>query len=304
MGVELSFTASLRALGEERSATFYLMDTDLNRNNWRVTEEALRTALPGLRGRPLGCIPGYRVNHTHRPLVVGRWVGGEMQGGRALATAEITDKVAWDKVERREWGPVSVVIRAERVTCSTCGRDITEAPDDHILEGGAHEVVERFSFDRVDFVSEPAYPQAGLRSIRSSRSTMDGAQGPRDEVPKPEEKKEKNRMEQKIAQLEHQLETVKAENRELRAERRRKFMERAIEARARAGITRDRKAEAEHLDGFQDEVLVFLAEDAERLSRASPSLAPKARYAASRSGALDEAVEEMRVRLFGHRRES
>ena len=99
-GVELRFTAALQSLGqgEGRLATFYLMDTSLNRNNWRVTREALAGALETLPGKPLGCVPGYRVNHVHRPQVVGRWLGAEEIDGHAIATAEITDDGAWERL--------------------------------------------------------------------------------------------------------------------------------------------------------------------------------------------------------------
>ena len=82
-GVELRFTASLQSLkpGEGRLATFYLMDTSLNRNNWRVTREALVGALETLPGKPLGCIPGYRVNHVHRPQAVSLEEYREESGG-------------------------------------------------------------------------------------------------------------------------------------------------------------------------------------------------------------------------------
>ena len=99
VGVELRFTASLQGLelGDRGLATFYLMDTGLNRNNWRVTREALLGALETLPGKPLGCIPGYRVNHVHRPQVVGRWLGAEEVDGHAIATAEITDDGGWER---------------------------------------------------------------------------------------------------------------------------------------------------------------------------------------------------------------
>jgi len=103
VGVELRFTASFQGLkpGDGRLATFYLMDTGLNRNNWRVTREALVGALETLPGKPLGCIPGYRVNHVHRPQVVGRWLGAEEVDGHAIATAEITDDEVWEReIER------------------------------------------------------------------------------------------------------------------------------------------------------------------------------------------------------------
>ena len=189
---ELRFTASLQSLelGEGRLATFYLMDISLNRNNWRVTREALVEALETLPGKPLGCIPGYRVNHVHRPQVVGRWLGAEEKDGHAIATAQVTDDEAWERLGAGEWGPVSVVIRAGKVTCGLCGGDITGGPDTHVQRGEAEEVVESFAFERVDFVSEPAYPAAGVVRLNSylkagghhrpdSQSRTDGAQGPR-----------------------------------------------------------------------------------------------------------------------------
>lgn len=169
--VRLEFYAAVTELREEedrRLATFYLMNTSLNRNNWRVTDKALEEALPTLLGKYLNCIPGYRVNHVHEPLQVGRWIGVEKPDSYALTVAEITDDIAWEKISNREWGPISVVIKAYRVTCSKCGQDITAEPDEHIKSGEGHEVVESFVFDRVDFVSEPAYPQAGVLVMRTA----------------------------------------------------------------------------------------------------------------------------------------
>ena len=320
--IELRFWAAVHSVeaGEGRLATFYLMDTSLNRNNWRVTGEALEEALPSLLGKPLGCIPGYRVNHVHEPVQVGRWVGVEKPDGHALATAEVTDDVAWERLSGGEWSPVSVVISARRVRCSVCGRDITGGPDEHVAEGLGHEVIESFAFSRVDFVSEPAYPQAGMVSmgrlagvkkpgagvVISSLSITDGAQGPQGASPEPEEKKEKRVMESKLAQLERELENVKAENTRLEAERHRGLLEKTLEARLGAGLVTDRVAEAERLRGLDASALVLLAEDAgrvaERMGRpASPG--PKAVYAAGRGGAFEAAVEDTRERLFGHRRE-
>lgn len=167
-GVELRFWAAVHSIasgGDGRLATFYLMNTSLNRNGWRVTDRALEDALPTLLGNPLGCIPGYRVNHVHESLQVGRWVEADKPDGYALATAEITDDVAWDRVSSGEWGPVSVVIKAHRIVCSRCGGDITAGPDEHVLNGEGHEIIESFGFGRVDFVSDPAYPQAGVITL-------------------------------------------------------------------------------------------------------------------------------------------
>ena len=167
-GVELRFWAAVHSIetGEEkRLATFYIMNTSLNRNNWRVTDQALEEAYPGLLNKPLNCIPGYRVNHVHEPLQIGRFVKVEKPDGYVLATVEILDDVAWEKLEAEEWGPVSVVILGLKVTCSECGADITGGPDEHVVDGGAHEIVESFTFERVDLVSVPAYPHAGLINL-------------------------------------------------------------------------------------------------------------------------------------------
>ena len=306
--IELRFWAAVHSVeaGEGRLATFYLMDTSLNRNNWRVTGEALEEALPSLLGKPLGCIPGYRVNHVHEPVQVGRWVGVEKPDGHALATAEVTDDVAWERLSGGEWSPVSVVISARRVRCSVCGRDITGGPDEHVAEGLGHEVIESFAFSRVDFVSEPAYPQAGMVSmgrlagvkkpgagvVISSLSITDGAQGPQGASPEPEEKKEKKEMEAQVEELRAELETLKSENAELKAEneslkgvqaekdelkdrveaieaeRHQGLVNAALEARLKAGLVeaKDREAEATSLKELDGKTLVLLAEDADNVA--------------------------------------
>ena len=328
--VELRFWAAIQSLsGDGRLAIFYLMDTSLNRNNWRVTDGALEEALPSLIGKPLGCIPGYRVDHVFEPLRVGRWVNAEEQDGHAIATAEITDEVAWERLKGGDWGPVSVVIDAKRVRCSVCGRDITGGPDQHVVDGQGHEVIESFDFRRVDFVSEPAYPQAGMVSmgrlagaaspgvIDSSRSFMDGAQGPQGASPEPEEKWEKKEMEAQVGELRAELETLKSENAELRAknqeleakvehieaERHDELVDTALGARLEAGLVPDREAEAERLKELDDGILVFLREDAEMVAEkiASKPPGPRTKYTTDDKSAFDAAIEDARERLFGHR---
>ena len=299
------------------------MNTSVNRNNWRVTEKALDEALPTLMGKVLGCIPGYRVNHVHEPIQVGKWVRIDKPDGYALATAEITDDVAWEKLQEGEWGPVSVVIRAFRVTCSGCGEDIAAAPCEHVEAKEAHEVVESFRFNRVDFVSDPAYPQADLlklgqttQSMRGSLSNVDGAQGPRGTDPTPEEK-EKKRMEE-LAEVKQELENVKAENETLKseneelngrvdaleAERHRERVDATLEARVKAGLVDDKEAEAERLKDLDAGTLDLLREDAvkvaAKITKPEPT-GPKARYGGPSSD-YTAAVEDTRQRLFGFRR--
>jgi len=345
-GIELQFWAAVHSIetgAEEHLATFYLMNTSLNRNRWRVTEKALEDALPGLIGKALNCIPGYRVNHVHEPLQVGRWIKVEKPDGYAMATAEITDHEAWERLNSGEWGPVSVVILAYRVTCSACGADITGAPDEHVQSGEGHEVVESFRFERVDFVSEPAYPQAGLLTIghlaswggpnilHASRSKKDGPQGAQGIDPNPEEKEEKKRVESEIEQLRAEMETLRAENKRLKeesteisqlkqenqeireklerieAERHQEIVDRAVDARLKAGLAKDRETETQRLKELDEPVLVLLAEDAEkvaeRTARAQPP-SPKAKYTQDDKSAFEAAVEDTRERLFGHRREA
>jgi len=303
--ITLRFSAAIHSVASDgkRLATFYLMNTSPNRNNWAVTAKALEEALPTLLGKSLGCVPGYRVDHVHEPMHVGRWVKAEKPDGYALATAEITDPEAWERINSGEWGPVSVVIKAYRVTCSRCGVDITAAPDEHVLSGDAHEVVESFVFDRVDFVSEPAYPQAGVITVGASRSSTDGHAGARGMDPKPADV---NNMDE---ELKKEVETLRAENtglkgtvQRLEAERKEEKVQRVLEARVKTGLARDRKAEEERLRGLGDDALKLLGEDAEQV--ASRRVAgPKARFTGE-AGDLDAAVEETRLRLFGHRREN
>lgn len=310
--ITLRFSASLQSLWDEekRLATFYLMNTSPNRNGWAVTDKALGEALPTLLGKPLGCVPGYRVDHVHEAMQVGRWVKADKHDGYAIATAEVTDEAAWEKITSGEWGPVSVVIKAYKITCSKCGADITNAPDSHILAGEAHEVVESFVFDRVDFVSDPAYPQAGVITtgplLGASKST-NGATGSPGKSPKPEEE---NKLEE-LNQIRKEVDTLKAEKEGLRgkvekleAERREEKVQRALEARARAGLVKDRKQEEERLRKLLDDSLTMLAEDAELLAQrpGRGAAQPKAKFTGEGTD-LEAAVEETRLRLFGHGRE-
>ncbi len=315
-GVELRFWASIHSIetgAEGRLATFYLLNTSLNRNRWRVTDKALEDALPTLLNKALNCIPGYRVNHVHEPLQVGRWVKVDKPDGYALATAEITDDVAWEKLNSGEWGPVSVVIRAFKVTCSKCGADVIAVPDEHIESGEGHEIIESFVFDRVDFVSEPAYPQAGIVSVGelvlgASRSKVDGQAGARGHVPKPADVNNMNE------ELTREVEVLRVENtglkgtvQRLEAERREEKVQRVLEARVKAGLVRDRVKEEERLKGLEDGALTLLAEDAEKvaekMAKAQPT-GPKTKYTGDDKTSFEASVESKREELFGYKRDA
>lgn len=233
-GIKLTFMAAVHSINSDadRLATFYIMNISINRNGWKVTSEALETALPSLLGKALGCIPGYRVNHVHKPLKVGKWVKVDGHDSYALATAEITDDVAWEKLLSGEWGPVSVVISAYLVTCSKCKEDITSKPCEHIKDKTGHEIVESFTFTRVDFVGTPAYPQAaiitldeltGALNARNRMASLGGVESQsiarkRGQAPgsllNPEEKRKIQQMSE-IEKLKTELKTATTKNEQL-----------------------------------------------------------------------------------------
>jgi len=351
-GVVLTFMAAVHSIKTEgdRLATFYIMNTSLNRNGWKVTEEALTAALPSLLGKALGCIPGYRVNHVHEALEVGRWVKVDGRGSYALATAEITDDIAWEKLIKGEWGPVSVVISAYRVICSKCGEDITNEPCEHVKNKTGHEVIESFKFKRVDFVGTPAYPQAAIIMLdeltgaldartrmaslggADSQSTMDGLQGALGNQ-NPDEKRKKQEMSE-LEELKKELKTLKAEKVQLQkdfdeykasAEKSKEKPEKnpeldevkaelktikderhaervavALDARTKAGLVTDQKAETERLSNLDDVTLSLFAEDAvkvaKKLEKAKVN-SPRSSYTKDEAADFEAAVEAKRRSL-------
>lgn len=171
--LELIFKAAVHSIvtGEEKHlATFYLMNTSENLNRWAVTDKSLEAGLPSLLNKPIGCGPGYKIDkHYAKPLDLGKWIKTDKPDGYALGTTDITDDTAWGKLKAGEWGPISVIITSYKETCSKCGEDLMNLRDpfkhDCIATKGAHLVVESFKFNRVDFIDEPAYPQADLTKL-------------------------------------------------------------------------------------------------------------------------------------------
>jgi len=298
----LRFFASLQSWEEKDGrhlATFYLMDTSVNLNNWRVTHEALEKALPGLLGKPLSAKPGYRVDHANSPLDVGTFVQVGKPDGYAIGVAEITDELAWGKIKNREWGPVSCEITAKKVTCSLCGKDILAEPCEHVLSRQAHEVISEFGFDRFALVSEPAYPMAGMlfaagRSagaipFQEGRKAPEfhASQSPRGDEPKgalnPEVKEGGKRVtDNEIAELQKKLDAVTAENQTLKTEqdkiktenqnlkaqldqikeeRHLEKVSEVVDLRLQAGLATDRNAETEKLKELDDKTLGIMRGD-------------------------------------------
>jgi hypothetical protein len=172
-GLELVYVASVHSIetgDEQHLATFYLMNTTRNRNKWGVTDRALEQALPTLLKRPIGIGPGYKTDrHYQDPLKTGTFIKVDKPDGYALGTVEVTNPQVWAMLTDGELGPISVVILSYREVCSECGEVLSGAEDpfkhECIAKSDAFILVESFKFDRVDFISVPAYPQAGLLNM-------------------------------------------------------------------------------------------------------------------------------------------
>lgn len=336
----MRFFASLQDVYEENGrhyATFYLMDTGVNRNNWRVTDEALEKALPSLIGKPLSAKPEYRVDHVSHPLDVGSWVKVDKPDGYAIGTAEITDPTAWEKIRAKEWGPVSVELQARKVTCSKCGQDITTEPCEHVQSREAHEVISEYSFDRFAFVSDPAYPLAGLLYAAGN------SQSPRGDEPKgalnPELKGGKERLpeDNEIAELKRQLTAVTAERdqfkqkfddanqkiaekdeldkkvkdlqaelKQVKDERHLEKVKEVVNLRMQTGLATDANAETEKIKALDDPTLEIMKADVKAFvaekERIVKLAGPKAKFQASNTDDLTKQVEDQREVLFGHRK--
>jgi hypothetical protein len=301
--------------GEEKNlATFYLMNTTVNRNGWGVTDKALEEALTTILRKSIGCGPEYRVDqHYPEPMQVGHFIRSEKPDGYALGTAEITDGTVWENLTSGKWGPISVVILSYRESCSFCGEELTglEEPFEHkcIQEKAGFLLVESFVFDRVDFVDVPAYPQAGYVCIAAqqpvslellagfyegnSQSTGQ-AQGSPGKNPDPELEKRKNMSE--TEQLQEQIQELQAKNTELvdskkgleaRVEQleeelesmllaiHNELAEEVLQARIKAGLVEDQEEERDTLRAIQDEVLESLLEDAHKVRAKLDSLSTK-----------------------------
>ena len=329
----LAAVHSIMTGDEEHLATFYLMNTTVNRNGWGVSDKALEEAMPTILRKPIGCGPGYRIDaHYPDPMDLGRFVTSDKPDGYGLGTAEITDATAWEHLTTGEWGPISVVILSYRDTCSKCGEDITytEDPFSHecIARREAYLLVESFVFERVDFIDTPAVPQAGFINVAcaqtqvplelcarfyESQSKQDPAQGPGAQVgsnPEEEERKKQlsEELQQRVTELEQQLEdernvreTADARVTELEARQHAEIVESVLEARSEAGLVTDIEAERERFTEYPEDALLQMKADAVKAAKAQASKGePKAKYAGA-SDELKTAIEDTRQRLFGRR---
>ena len=138
-------------------------------------EKALSEASPSLKGKKLGMGAGYRID-KHYPegeCMDAAFVASRHQGNYLEGDAKIEDPKTWGLLKDGKLGSISVVIYAYAVSCSKCGVEIEAKPgaaEQHacIKDGVGYEQVNSFAFKRVDFVDEPAYPQAGLLDLAAN----------------------------------------------------------------------------------------------------------------------------------------
>jgi len=304
----------------EQVATIYLMNTSKNRNGWAVTEKALKEALPTITGKPIGLGEGYKLGHYPNPVDVGTIIGFEMADGYALAKARITDSYAWSKLQSGEWGPVSVVITSYDEECSKCGENLTGIADpfthECIARGEAYLLINSFRFERVDFVEDPAYPQAGVvayaeaprpEPLQLAASYYQGTFNAGGGKNMTNEELEKLREENK--QLKAELEKVKADYEALKAEveaaekqKREKLIAEVTAKRKEAGLPEAK------LEEFETPVLEAMLADAEAVLKLKADSKPKGLLTRNTDepepDQLKAAIEKKRFELLGIRRDA
>lgn len=326
MSKRLRFIAGVHKVeaGEANEATFYVMNTTVNRNGWGVSDKALEEALPTLHDKPLGCGPDYKIDaHYPEPMNVGAFKEATKPDGYALGTATITDEYVWERLISGEWGPISVVINSFRETCSKCGEVITELEDpwSHpcIMAGDGYVLVESFVFSKADFIDVPAYPQAGYLKQAAAMVPLEllaGVYQGHQKESKREEKKELDyeelqeqnmKLQTRCTELEQRLsqESAARENAEerltaLEAERHVELVEEVLEARKKAGLVENTDAERTSLSERTGDQLRMLYADALKTQRLlAERNEPKAKHGGVDKNEFQASVDAVRARLFG-----
>jgi hypothetical protein len=296
-------------------ATFYIMNTTRNGNRWGVSNKSLEEALPSILGKPLGLGQGYVTGHQGKgwegdPLDVAEWVATEKPNGYALAKAQFNDEKAYQMLIDGELGPISVVIDSYSDRCSFCGEELSGTnpyEHEHIKKGEGYIVVDSFTFVRVDFVDNPAYPQANLLKLGAydnnivpieaiaqysaglniSQSNMDQSQGTGSDDQNPMEKgkntmseelkaqfdqlqKDYNELKAKHEATEEENTTLRSRVDKIEAERKEEVLVSTLKARFEAGISKDMEKDREELAGFPVETLKKFKADADLINASKP----------------------------------
>lgn len=330
-----TFLAAVTQLSEkEHTATFYLMNTSPNRNDWAVTDKALEEALPTLLGKPIGLGKGYKLGHfqPEDSIDAGTFISYEKPGSYAIGTAKYHDLTVWNMLKCGEGTAISTVIEVYREHCSLCGEDLQPLQEywhDHecIKTGKAYSLVSSFKFIRFDHVDEPAYPQAGLLDMSAAVSNQEPPltlyaefyrnQGATKKPNEAEEPKLADPENQKIAALEESNKTLKAQLDEAvkKAEDLQKQLDAILQAqhdalvadtftaRKEAGlIDADENKERQLLAALPNEALQIMKADAVKTVQKLAAVqenSPKAKYAGDVTGeqVLAQLIEQRRAEL-------
>jgi predicted regulator of Ras-like GTPase activity (Roadblock/LC7/MglB family) len=301
MSEQFCYVAAMHSFSySERKGIFYLMNTSPNKNMWGVSTTALADGLPTVLNKPLGMGKNYRKGH-HTPedsMNSGLFTACDNKGNYALGTAEITDTVTLDKMKSGELNAVSVVITPHKIVCSKCGKQLPNNTQPGQLHCQNNPLtVESFVFNRVDFVDNPAYPQAGLLKIAASYlqsntstplsltaavyecSQNQNVKSLESEKMMSEQKFETEKIEAQVAGFsktcadlttrlaaaEAGLAALKAENDKAKAELHAALIEKVFTARKAAGITvLDDTVERTMLSGMTASALDLLLNEAEK----------------------------------------
>jgi cation transport regulator ChaB len=306
-GSEISFTYLAQVkpfLEDERHyAEIYVIDTTANKARWQVTDEALKNALGSLLGKPLLAYP----DHSGT-IEVGRFIDVSKPDGYVIGRAEITDEEAWSKIQDDEWKYVSPQVKGFWVT----------------NEDGV-DVLYDFGFEHVAFVPNPAYPNArvlnaqmedgGLRTFSTAlTSELDQVRNKKEKKKRGERKKlsediaaelrtELAKAQTKIAALESANTELKADLDRVIGERHSERVGELVNLRLKAGLVEadKRREEVDRLSELGDDTLNLLTADTKAFIAHIPKPSgPKARYTAEQQM---DAVESVRERLFGYRRD-
>lgn len=313
--ISIQFYAGVHSIetGEEkRVATFYIMNTSMNRNRWGVTEKALSEASPTLLGKTLGIDRDYQVQGhptDEQLLQAGTFnIVDDSNVHYLLGGAEIIDAKTWELLEAGKIGPISVKITAFQGRCSHCWAQLDiKDPFKHecIASGDGYTLIESFVFDRVDFVDRGAFPQAGTLEIQqlaslftASQSTVRSTDGRLQGAFKPDEKEENKLSEYEklqadvtslsaqfkelLAKLDKEpekdpgLTELEAQFKEMKDEQHLTRVMATLEARVSAGLVEDRDAELEKLKGLEAAALVTMENDAKMIASRAKELQAQA----------------------------
>jgi len=149
---EIPYTIKIRGVA---------VDSSVNRNNWRVSEEFLNEIATTLMNKTL------RINHGSSVTdVIGRIVKSEKQDSQVVFEAEIigsdtlTNAVK-EKIMNGLINSVSIGLDGEKIVCSVCGKQTRDGdkmihdPRSHGVMG--HEIIASGRVKELSLVADPAY---------------------------------------------------------------------------------------------------------------------------------------------------